>query len=290
MTELDLVARIRRWAGRHPAAGLVRGIGDDCAIVRPRGAADWLLTTDLMIEDVHFRRSTAPDALGHKALARGLSDIAAMGGRPRWCLLSLALPAWAGPRWVGAFYKGLLGLARRTQTALIGGDVSRAAKAACDIVVVGDVPRGRALRRDGARPGDRLFVSGALGRPWRKHPRPEPRLALGRYLRQSLRATSAMDLSDGLSIDLHRLCLESNVAASIVFPLPVYPGAGLDAALHGGEDYELLFTVRRDAKVPARHAAIPLTEIGSIRRGRPGDVRLFGRRLEPGGWDHFRRT
>jgi thiamine-monophosphate kinase len=148
--EERFIERLRRQAGAPRGPGVVLGIGDDCAVVRPRaGAEDWLFTTDLLIEDVHFLRSThRPEDVGWKALARGLSDIAAMGGEPRFCLLSLALPRWADARWIAGFYRGLLRLARREKAPLLGGDVARAAKLACDIVVGGTAPRGRALRRD----------------------------------------------------------------------------------------------------------------------------------------------
>jgi thiamine-monophosphate kinase len=160
------------------------------------------------------------------------------------------------------------------------------------------VPKGRALRRDGARPGDGIFVSGKLGASalglatrrgtaWTRHLRPEPRIELGRYLRDTLRATACMDLSDGLSLDLHRLCLASRVAAEIAEP-PRFPGATREHALHGGEDYELLFTLGRDTKVPDAFGDVPLTRIGTIRKGRAGIVRLAGRRLQPLGYDHFR--
>jgi thiamine-monophosphate kinase len=278
------------------------GIGDDCAIFRPRGASeDLLFTTDMLIEGVHFRREThrAGD-VGWKALARGLSDIAAMGGEPRFCLLSLALPEWVEPRWLDGFYGGLLRLATRTRTPLMGGDLARAEKAMCDIVVCGAVPRGRALRRDGARAGDGIYVSGSLGgsalglsqgrgSAWRRHLRPQPRLALGRFLRTRLRATAAIDLSDGLSLDLHRLSLASGLSAEIVAP-PRFPGATGDQALHGGEDYELLFTAPARARVPGDFEGLALTRIGVMRPGRPGGVELDGAPLEPLGYDHFRAT
>jgi thiamine-monophosphate kinase len=248
---------------------------------------------------VHFRRQThrAVD-VGHKAMARGLSDIAAMGGEPRFCLVSLALAPWADQRWLDGFYRGLLRLGARYGTALAGGDLARSAQLTCDIVVCGAVPKGRALRRDGARPGDGIFVSGRLGgsalgletrrgTSWKRHRRPEPRIELGRYLRDTLRATACMDLSDGLSLDLRRLCLASGVAAEIEAP-PRFPGATLEHALHGGEDYELLFTLGRGLQPPDTHAGLRLTRIGTVRKGRAGDVRLAGRRLEPLGYDHFR--
>jgi thiamine-monophosphate kinase len=154
------------------------------------------------------------------------------------------------------------------------------------------------LRRDGARAGDVIYVSGLLGgsaaglargrgAAWRRHARPEPRLALGRFLRQRIDASAAMDLSDGLSLDLRRLARESGLTAEIEAP-PRFPGATLVQALHGGEDYELLFTVRPSAKVPTAFQGLPLTRLGQMRKGRPGAVLLDGVPLPPLGYDHFR--
>jgi thiamine-monophosphate kinase len=293
-SETAFLDRLRRRVALPRGGGLVLGIGDDCAIFRPRGSAeDLLFTTDLFVERVHFLREThrAEDA-GWKALARGLSDIAAMGGEPRFCLVSLALAPWTDTRWVDRFYTGLL----RHGTPLAGGDLGHAEQVACDVVVCGAVPRGTALRRDGARPGDGIYVSGRLGgaalglaagrgAAWKRHVHPEPRLALGRFLRERVRATAAMDLSDGLSLDLRRMCLASGVAAEIAAP-PVFRGATLELALHGGEDYELLFTTR--GAVPADFEGLPLTRIGTIRKGRAGEVLLDGAPLAALGYDHLR--
>lgn len=291
MNEIELLRRIARKA---PAGGrgLLLGIGDDCAIFRSKGAKeDLLFTTDMMLEDVHFRRDAHPaESVGWKALARGLSDIAAMGGEPRFCLLSLAVPEWADQRWIDAFYRGFLRLARKTSTALAGGDLARAERMACDVVVCGAAPPGKALRRDGARPGDGIYVSGPLGgaalgletrrgAAWKKHSRPEPRIEFGLRLRG--RASAAIDLSDGLSLDLHRLCLASGCAAVLDGPIPTFRGATIAQALHGGEDYELLFT--------ARKAVAGATRVGSIRKGRPGRVEFEGKPLAPLGYDHFAR-
>ncbi|MGA3237325.1 MAG: thiamine-phosphate kinase [Bryobacteraceae bacterium] len=305
-SELGRIDRIRRLAGAPRGSGVVLGIGDDCAIFRQRGATeDLVFTTDMLVEDIHFRREThRPEDAGWKALARGLSDIAAMGATPRFCLVSLALAAWADAGWVDGFYRGLLRLARREKTALAGGDLGRAAKVMCDIVVCGSVPRGRALRRAGAHAGDGIYVSGALGgsalglsqlglemgagKARQRHLKPEPRIALGRFLREKVRATAAMDLSDGLSLDLRRLGLESGLNAVIEAP-PVFPGASLEQALDGGEDYELLFTVGARARVPGSFEGLPLTRIGTMRKGRPGAVFLEGAWLPPLGYDHFRK-
>jgi thiamine-monophosphate kinase len=298
--ELEFIERLRKRVFPSLAGGIALGIGDDCAIFRARGGAeDLLIATDMLIEDTHFRRDThRAEDVGWKALARALSDLAAMGGEPRFCLLSLALPPWADRRWVDGFYRGFLRLAGRTGAPLIGGDLARAEKAMCDTVACGAAPRGRALRRDGARAGDAIYVSGALGgsalglatgrgKAWRRHLRPEPRLALGRFLRR-LGATAAMDLSDGISLDLRRLCLASKMGAEIS-PPPVFPGATLEQALHGGEDYELTFTAPPGVRVPARFEGLPLTRIGEMRKARPGTVKLSGVPLPPLGWDHLRR-
>jgi len=272
MTERQLVDWIRRRG---------KGIGDDCAVASLAGARDELLiTTDMFIEGVHFLREHPAAQCGHRVLARGLSDLAAMGATPKWFLLSLALPPWAGAGWVKRFCGGMLKLASRHRITLIGGDLSHSDRLTADIVAIGSCPHGTAIRRDGARPGDGIYVSGALGgRP----ALPEPRIALGRHLRG--RATACMDLSDGLSADLPRLCRESGVAAAIDRPLPAAPGATLDDVLHAGEDYELLFTARN---APRCHRGVPLTRIGTILRGRPGKVTCFGRPLAPLGYDHFR--
>lgn len=299
-SEAEMTERLRRRAAPAARGALVLGIGDDCAIFRPRDGADLLFTTDTLIEGTHFQREThrASD-VGWKALARGLSDIAAMGGAPRFCLVSLALAPWADLRWVDGFYDGLLELAEREGAPLAGGDLAHAAETMCDIVVCGAAPRGRALRRDGARAGDGIYVSGTLGgsalglaagpgrsRAWRRHVRPEPRLALGRFLCRRVRATAAIDLSDGLSLDLHRLALASGLAAEITAP-PRFPAATLEQALHGGEDYELLFTAA--GKVPAGLAGVRLTRIGTMRKGRAGAVTLDGAPLARLGYDHFRQ-
>jgi thiamine-monophosphate kinase len=299
-SELQLVEWIRSAVKLPPTTRVALGIGDDCAVYRPRGSAeDLLFTTDFLIENVHFQRETHPArAVGYKALARGLSDIAAMGGRPRFCLLSLGLAPWADDRWIAGFYRGLLGLAGTTDTVLAGGDLARTEHLTCDIVVCGAVPRGSALRRDSARPGDQIYVSGHLGgsalglqtrrgRAWKRHLSPQPRLSLGVYLRKVLHATAAMDLSDGLSLDLHRLCVASKLGASIIEP-PVFPGASVEHALHGGEDYELLFTVPRGTRIPDHFEGVPLHRIGETRRGAPGLVLLNDAPLQPLGYDHFK--
>ncbi|HBY62484.1 MAG TPA: thiamine-phosphate kinase [Solibacterales bacterium] len=287
MNELELVRRLARLQSSGP--GVVLGIGDDAAIFRPSGGEDLVFTTDMFIEDVHFRRRThsAEDA-GYKAMARGLSDIAAMGAWPRFCLLSIALAPWAKQRWFEGFVKGV----RQFDVPLIGGDLSHSDRVAADIVVCGGVPKGEALSRFGAQPGDTICVSGPLGasalglrtksgEAWERHMRPEPRLAMGVTLRG--KASAAMDLSDGLSIDLKRLCEASGVAAELDREPPRFPGAKLDDALHGGEDYELLFTLPPKVRRPPR-----TTAIGRIVEGKPGSVTFLGEPLPARGYQHFR--
>ncbi len=202
------------------------GIGDDCAIVRPRAKHDLVFTTDFVLEGRHFQLDThTPADVGHKALARSLSDLAAMGSEPLFCLVSLAMPASLGERWVDAFYRGLLRLASRHEITLAGGDLARFRHVVADVMCCGEVPKGKALRRSGARPGNRIYVTGELGASahglsvrrgmaWKRHLRPDPRITAGLLLR-GLRVSSCMDLSDGLVLDLHRLCRESGVAANL---------------------------------------------------------------------------
>jgi thiamine-monophosphate kinase len=272
MNELEIVERLRRLSS--PSKNLALGIGDDCAIYRPRTGEELLFTTDQMIESIHFTRAQKAADIGERALARSLSDIAAMGGEPKFCLVAMAA---SEPKWIENFYRGLLRLAKRTGTTLAGGDLARDEKFHCDVMVCGSVPRGKALRRDGARAGDSIFVSGRLGKPWDR--RIQPRLALGQSLRGL--ATACIDLSDGLSLDLHRLCVASNVAAEID-RVPVMQGATLERALHGGEDYELLFTLREGAAAPRG-----VTRIGRVTRGEAGKIHFQGRLLDPRGYDHF---
>ncbi len=268
MREIEIVDWIR-------ARGV--GIGDDCAIFRPRANQDLLFTTDQMIEGVHFRSNAPAARVGERALARSLSDIAAMGGEPRFCLVALATPA-DHERWIKSFYRGLLGLAERFGVALAGGDLACDRRMHCDVMVCGAVGRGRALKRDGARVGDAIYVSGPLGRNWDR--KIQPRLALGQSL--TGRATACIDVSDGLSIDLYRLCAASKVAAEIE-RVPIARGATLQRAWNGGEDYELLFTM------PGRLNAPPgTTKIGEIVRGKPGAISFQGRALKPRGYEHFK--
>ncbi|MCZ2079366.1 MAG: thiamine-phosphate kinase [Bryobacterales bacterium] len=301
MTEIDIIERLRQKLPVFPRSGIVLGVGDDCAVFRPKSSPeDLLFTTDLLVEGIHFLPSThLPEDVGHKAVARGLSDIAAMGGDPRFCLLSVALAPGMEGAWMGRFYRGALRLAGIHKLTIAGGDLAHAARFTCDVVVCGAVPRGEALTRSGARPGDSIYISGALGgsalglesrssAARNRHLRPEPRVALGRFLRRQVHASAAMDLSDGISLDLHRLSVASGVSAVIDHPLPSFPGASVEQVLHGGEDYELLFTVAPGTRVPRHYDGIPLTRIGSMIERRRMRVAFFGRELEPLGYDHFR--
>ncbi len=313
--EIEIVRRIENlWSSRRGTAVRL-GIGDDTAAIRPPGAGrEILLTTDQVIENTHFgRRTHPPRALGHKILARGLSDIAAMGGRPLCFLLSLALPPWSSGAWLSAFVSGMFDLSQSSETPLVGGDVARGGHFAAAITVLGSAPAGRALTRAGARPGDVLYVSGQLGgsalglarmpkrqtaprtsrdSAVRRHLWPEPRLALGEFLRARLGATAAMDVSDGLAMDLTRLAEASSVGAEIhAASIPLFPGASLSQALHGGEDYELLFTLPRKIRPPRKFRKVPLTAIGRI-RAKPGIDLVTSDRIEklkPQGYEHFPR-
>lgn len=320
-SESEFIAWIRR---RIPvkAAGLRLGIGDDAALLSvPRGK-ELILTTDMSIEDVHFTPGLHPPrAIGHRALARSLSDVAAMGGSPRYALISLAISKQTDRRWLQGFFQGFLTLARRFAIALIGGDTALlSGPVAADVIVAGVIPRGQALRRSTARPGDRIFVSGRLGmsafglrllrsrvsRPNRTertavhaHLFPEPQCALGQLLARRRLASAMMDLSDGLSADLRRICDASGTGATIFAPLVPAPPIldrqeALSLALQGGEDYQLLFTVPKSkvSRIPQRFGSLPVTCIGQIVAGT--EIRLVDSDgtsgpFETGGYDHFRR-
>ena len=332
--ERAILSQIRARAAAS-APGLRLGIGDDCALLSLRPGEELAVTTDLSIAGRHFRLDWhPPESIGHRALARGLSDLAAMGARPVAAFLSLGLPreltgavSSSAKRkstkqitWLSRFYDGLLSLADRSKTPLAGGDLAQSPLALADIVLVGAVPRGRALLRSGARPGHLLYVTGSLGGaaaalaklsalasesnplpiPKRllasltPHLYPQPRLAQGLFLQRRRLATAAIDLSDGLSTDLAHLCQESSVSAEIdASQLPLHPSATLNQALHGGEDYELLFTAAPGTRVPSSIAGVPVTSIGRILRRsssrplvtlRTVEGRLL---LQPEGWQHF---
>ena len=315
-TEKALISRIRQTAVRR--AGVTTGIGDDCAVLRLPPRREVLLTTDFSLEGIHFRRQWhCPEVVGHRCLARGLSDIAAMGGEPVAGFLSLALPRNLPLAWVQRFMKGLLALAGQFKVTLAGGDTAESPSGIlADIVVVGSVPVGKALLRSGARPGDRIYTTGELGgssaalaellagrtvRPgdFPRHFQPIPRVAVGRALRQKGLASALIDLSDGLSTDIAHLCEESGIGAEILAPAIPRARVGkrrilvdLPHALHGGEDYELLFTTPPNKRVPNRIAGVAVTLIGHMTRNK--QVVLIGKdgrrqKLKPQGWEHFRK-
>jgi thiamine-monophosphate kinase len=290
MQERALIASIRHMAGHGPSALRV-SIGDDCAVWRPGTGREIIVTTDQLAEGVHYPAANAPARLlGARLVGRGLSDIAAMGGEPRLAFLNVAWPTALPERWCLDFLRGFAAETRRWKTAWAGGDVSSiSGPAVASITVIGEVPAGQALLRSGARPGDLLYVSGRLGAAaLRNMRRITPRLALGQALRG--RATACMDLSDGLSTDLHHLCKESGVGAVVEAPrIPV--ASTLDRALNWGEDYELLFTARPNTRIPTRLADVTITCIGRCTR-RASGVRIEdadGRcgPLEPRGWQHL---
>ena len=291
----------------------MKAIGDDCAVLKVSSGQQLLVTTDLCVENVHFRRAWHPAAsVGHRCLTRGLSDIAAMGGEPLACFLSLGLPAKLPQRWVNDFLGGFHRLARRFRVTLAGGDIAEAPVITADIVVTGQVPAGTAVLRSGARPGDRIYVTGALGgsgailkrlyagqrvRPAAssRHFYPTPRIEVGQWLRTRRLATSMIDLSDGLSVDLAHICDESRVGAEIAAgKIPIAHGATLELALDSGDDYELLFTAAPKAKLPPRIAGEKATEIGVVRprKDYPPAIQILDdngrmRALKPRGWQHF---
>lgn len=326
-SEENLIERIQRRIPSTEGGVLQMGIGDDAAVLRAPAGVDWVVTSDPFLENVHFLATAhPPEAVGYKALARATSDIAAMGAQPEIFLLSLAIPANRTGRWFDRMLAGMSRAAKRFGLRLAGGDTAQSAgthpKIALNITVMGLARRGRFLRRSGARLGDAIFVSGRLGGAqlglelilremhrqsrWKRLVLPQfypvPALKLGQWLAQSGNASAAMDISDGLSSDLHRLCRASGAGARIdveSLPCVEVPGQlhalrldALSMALHGGEDYGLLFTVpgRWAARIPKRFRGIELTRIGDIVRG--NKIKLIGpekeRILKPLGWDHFR--
>jgi thiamine-monophosphate kinase len=322
--EFGLIEAIRRRAPR--AGGVwVRGIGDDAAVLRPRAGRELVLTTDTLAEDVHFRWSTTDaSSLGRKALAVNLSDLGAMGARPLGCLLNLGLPKAARPGCVEGVLGGLLAEARAAACPLVGGDTVAARHWVLSVTAIGDVPRGKALRRDTAHRGDRLMVTGELGssalglvllqtdggtvpgsrRFVRRQLCPRPPYQVGSRLARGQLASAAIDLSDGMAADLGHLLRESGLAADVHLDrLPFARGMralcrrlGLDPdelALHGGEDYELLFCVPADAPsaaVYARRLRCRVTEVGVLRAGRGARYLRDGQAVsvKPQGFDHFK--
>ena len=317
------------------SSSLVTGIGDDAAVFRSTAGKDTVITADLLVEDIDFRRTTTPPyLLGHKALAVSLSDIAAMGARPLWSMISIGVPedVWQTD-FVERLYDGVLDLANRYGVQLIGGDTSRTAEnIVIDSIVTGEANAGMSVLRTGASAGDQIFVTGSLGAPAAglrliergahlaeqnlgdedsqkldhillRQLRPEPRVGWGIVLGEERLATSMIDLSDGLSSDLNHLCTASDVGAFIdssLLPIDerVTELCGrraldpLQLALHGGEDFELLFTVKPGdvPRLPRRVDGVGIKCIGTIRSASDGVKISEGPRtweLRPGGWKHF---
>jgi thiamine-monophosphate kinase len=318
--EDELVKEIARHFLRNRGQNLRLGIGDDAALWKPKPGFVSILTSDWFLEGSHFlREKHPPDSVGWKCLARAASDIAAMGGTPCCFLLNLALPAAATGNWLKNFLGGLRRAAKSLECVLAGGDTTHSKRIFISVTVIGEIREGREVLRSGARLGDLLYVSGTLGEAeqglrllrnsrgqaspknvvLRKHLYPEPRIALGRWLAERKLATAMMDISDGLSSDLRRLCAASGVGALIdarALPLPggVGPEFAKRLAFHGGDDYELLFAVapRKVRLLPARFQKLRLTPVGEITKQL--GIQVIGKNgtsesLRVAGWDPFRR-
>ena len=316
LSEFELIKRYFT----HPTRNTLLGVGDDAALVKVAKGMELVVSTDMLVSGTHFFPDTDPYKLGHKALAVNLSDMAAMGATPRWTTLSLALPE-ADEKWLRPFAKGFMDLARAQQVDLIGGETARGPLNIC-VQIMGEVPAGKALRRDGAKPSDEIWVSGRLGDAalalahlqnrihlevqeaqacLNKLYIPAARVVLGRHLLGL--AHSAIDISDGLLADLGHILERSGVAAVIEFTaLPksavlqkyLKHHTALHALLSGGEDYELCFTALKKNSVKlaklSRKLRLPLTRIGRIEKGQ-GLTLLdaAGKRMvwKAKGYDHF---
>jgi thiamine-monophosphate kinase len=317
-------AQARPATARARRSGLHVGIGDDAALWQPRAGYEAILTCDWFLEGTHFLEDRHPPrSVGWKCLARAVSDIAAMGGEPRCFLLSLALPKSRTEKWLASFLEGLRDASYALNCPMAGGDTTQREQVLINVTVIGECRRNRAILRSGARPGNAIFVTGRLGeaeyglrlirsgdkrltmrdRRLRKHLYPEPRLEVGAFLARRRLATAMMDLSDGLSSDLPRLCAASRVGARIELErLPCVRIARRDSskkfdalqiALDGGDDYELLFTVAKKnvAQIPRAIGRAPLTQIGEITSQKEVvliDENGLAHPLKNKGWDPFR--
>jgi thiamine-monophosphate kinase len=317
--ENAVLRKIEKFFPGHASGVLLCGIGDDAAVIKPRPGHEIILTCDWFLEGSHFlREQHSAEAVGWKCLARALSDVAAMGGAPRCFLLSLAVPTRATGIWLSGLLRGLRRASQSLGCALAGGDTTRREDILISITVIGEVRAGRAILRSGACAGDLLYVTGTLGEAelglrllrggrgiaeaknafLKKHLHPEPRLAVGQWLAKNRLTSAMMDLSDGLSTDLARLCEASGVGARIWperLPISYRVGRanGLSLALHGGDDYELLFAVNpaKSKRIPREYRGVPLTCIGEVLAGTKVFVEEGGqrRKLTAAGWDPFRQ-
>jgi len=328
--EFGLIQNIQRLSLRKSSSALI-GIGDDAAALKVSSSKTLLVTTDMLLEEIHFNFSfTDFYSLGWKSAAANLSDIAAMGGVPRYCLTSIGIPDHISVEQIKDFYRGFHSLMKTHKTVLVGGDTCHSGKGmVISVTVLGEIEKTKILARSGAKPGDKIFVTGTLGdsaagleilkngvkgqgsrgkgaeakRLIEKHLRPVARVAEGRAIALSGCASAMIDISDGLSSDLSHICEQSRVGAEIRSDrIPISPALmklsvgltmpALSYALSGGEDYELLFTVPPGKIKRLQSLHIPVTEIGTIKRGKTmllvdGSNRKRG--LQPGGYDHFRR-
>jgi thiamine-monophosphate kinase len=315
LSEVALLEAIRRvLSGAGPEVRV--GVGDDAAVLAPT-AGELVLTTDALVEDVHFVRGpTGARDLGHKAIVVSVSDIAAMGGSPRAAVCALTLAPDVEAAWVMELFGGMREACDEYALWLVGGDLSGGREVSIAVTVTGEIAPGRAVLRSGARPGDRIVVTGELGGSAaglrltrlrtmptaeqltlvRRHLRPIARVGEGGVLARH--ATAMMDVSDGLAIDLSRLIRASGVGARLAIEdVPIADGATIDDALGGGEDYELLATIPEATTVEALRLelkeafGVAVTEIGRIVDGQELTAILGDgteRALEPTGWDHFR--
>ncbi len=316
-SEEDLLAAIRRvLSGAGPQVRV--GVGDDAAVVAP-GSGELVLTTDALVEDTHFTlATTSARDLGAKAIAVNVSDLAAMAASPRYALCALTISPAIDAAWVMELFGGMREACDEYALWLVGGDLARGAEVSVVITAVGEVAPGRAIIRAGAQPGDHLVVTGTLGAAAAglrlsgeaRALHPDERAALLRYLRPIARvgeagalarhgATAMMDISDGLALDLSRLCAAGGVGVRLpLAEVPVAPAATLQEALSGGEDYELLAALPGEAAVEAARSELnetfgtPLHEIGRITDAELIVIARDGaeRALDPAGWDHFSET
>jgi thiamine-monophosphate kinase len=300
---------------RRPTRHSVLGVGDDGALVRPSPGCELVVSTDMLVAGTHFLPNADPADLGWKVLAVNVSDMAAMGARPKWALLAAALPA-ATESWIEKFAAGFFACAEEFGIDVIGGDTTKGPRNFC-VTIFGEVPAGKALLRSGARPGDEIWVSGAPGRAARglahlqgqivlAEPaladclaalhRPQPRVALGLALRESGLATAAIDVSDGLLADLGHVLDASQAAATLRLAVPPEPTFADNCYLAGGDDYELLFTApakrHEEVLTLAKTIGLELACIGRIEAGETGNLdvlTLDGARVEIArrGYDHF---